>query len=604
MNINPESKPISEIFSIEGRTLYNIPIYQRNYSWHENNIDSLYNDVINEDDGYYIGNLLVTSSNNSNVYNVVDGQQRLTTIALLFLAIFEELKEISTNNLDEKHIQIVYSLRSDIKRKLTTSNGESRLKLLEADQEIYNSFLQVFDDKEKGKYGNRTFGKRYKFIKELIAEKNINENDLKKVANIEGLYNKLNNVELLRITVNDLTDAYSVFTSLNAKGLPLTLIDLLKSYYLSEAVKHYSEKKALEKWNELITIFTINEEPNATAVTQFMQNNYDAFEGEGNASITKKSSLRKYEQLFKDRGHTYMDQLIKNAEIFASIIPKIRDNTSINYGDELQKSINKLSKLEASSVYPLILKILKEFNLGNIDEKSLKEIIEFITNYFVRRNIVLKPKSSNIRSKAIQTVRKLEKEKDLTKNCLDIVKHYLNQISVSDEEFITSLNGSMYDTSPQTVRFVLIELERKYGKYFNKQNKDTLDEINQNGQYIWTLEHILPQGPNLNESWKKMISPENIDYADIIQKENMHKLGNLTLTGYNSEMSNKDFVFKRDYKLQDSKDFLGLRTNLFINESITDNTSNIEKKDSWTVEDINRRTQLLANLIVIEFPIK
>ena len=94
MNINPESKPISEIFSIEGKTIYNIPIYQRNYSWNDNNIESLYNDVINEQSGYYLGNLLVTPSQTEKGFDVVDGQQRLTTISLFLLAIYEELDNI------------------------------------------------------------------------------------------------------------------------------------------------------------------------------------------------------------------------------------------------------------------------------------------------------------------------------------------------------------------------------------------------------------------------------------------------------------------------------------------------------------------------------
>lgn len=602
MKINPESKPISEIFSIEGRTIYNIPIYQRNYSWHENNIEALYNDVINEDDGYYLGNLLVTSTDNPIEYNVVDGQQRLTTIALLFLAIYEALKDINNTDLDPTDLKSFFSLQTDIERKLITAYG-SRLRLLESDQEIFESFLKVFKDQEKGKYGHRTFGKRYKFIQELISEKDDEGELVHDFKKLEYLYSKLNNVELLRITVNDLTDAYSVFTSLNAKGLPLTLIDLLKSYYLSEAVKEFSEKKALERWKDLIAMFMVNEEPNATAVTQFLQNNYDAFEGEGNTSITKKSSLRKYEQLFKVKGHYYMDVLIQNAELFSMMVPKLRTNTSLSYSKNLISTLDKLSKLDASAVFPLVLKLLKSYSESKVNEDNLIVILNYLINYYVRRNIVLKPKSSNIRAKAIQAVRVLNGTIDLNFNGINVVKENLNQISVSDEEFNTSLNGSIYDTSPQTVRFMLIEIERRYGKFFSKQISDTLDDVNQNGQYIWTLEHILPQSPNLTDDWKKMISPENVDYAEIVQKENMHKLGNLTLTGYNSELSNRDFVFKRDYGNGNGTSYLGLRTNLFINESIF-NEASFEAKNTWTVEDINNRTALLAKLIVEEFSIE
>src|SRR5699024_3864764 len=217
----------------------------------------------------------------------------------------------------------------------------------------------VLDSKSKGKFGNRIFGKRYKFIKDLIDDEE--DYDGNKFSKLRQLYNKLNNVELLRITVNDLTDAFSVFTSLNAKGLPLTLIDLLKSYYLSEAVSYYSEKEALEEWNKLIQIFSNDDgEPNSTAITQFLQNNYDAFEGKGTSSITKRKSLREYERLFHDNGYSYMDTLILHAKSFSTIIPRLKSDQEINHGETLKISLNKLSILETSPVYPLMLFLLKE----------------------------------------------------------------------------------------------------------------------------------------------------------------------------------------------------------------------------------------------------
>jgi len=601
MNINPESKPISEIFPIEGGATYNIPIYQRNYSWNNNNIEELYNDVINEETGYYIGNLLVTRIPSTSDFDVVDGQQRLTTIALFFLAIHEELTNLESKNTDPQISGQIYSLKADIARKLRTGKGIPRIKLLEPDAEIFRNYLQVLDNKPKGKFGNRTFGKRYKFIQELIGDKEGNDST-NAFPKINDFYNKLNNVELLRITVNDLTDAFSVFTSLNAKGLPLTLIDLLKSYYLSEAVHHYSEKEALEEWNKLICVFSDDDgEPNSTAVTQFLQNNYDAFEGEGTSSITKQASLRKYEKLFKENGYSYMDTLIINAKLFSTIIPKIKSDQEIEYGEGLKTTIIKLTKLETSPVYPLMIYLLKELNVGKVSEKTVESVFNYLINFYVRRNIVLKPKSSNIRSKAIQTVRLLQNENNLDEVSLSVTKNTLGQISSSNEEFLSSLKGSVYDISPQTVRFILIELERKHGQFFNKQNEDNLDKYNNNGKPVWSLEHILPQNTNLKDIWKEMISPENIDLASNLQKENMHKLGNLTLTAYNAEMSDNCFLEKRDYKPKDSSEYTGLRTKLFINESIVHKGEAIETKNTWTIEDINARTEILANLILQEF---
>src|SRR5699024_3699748 len=143
MNINPESKPISEIFPIEGNIIYRIPNYQRNYSWNNNNIEELYNDVRNEEDGYYIGNLLVTRSSNKYEFDVVDGQQRLTTIALFFLAIYEELTRIEKEYSDSSEIEQIFAMKADIGRKLRTNDYKPRLKLQETDAEIFGNYLQV-----------------------------------------------------------------------------------------------------------------------------------------------------------------------------------------------------------------------------------------------------------------------------------------------------------------------------------------------------------------------------------------------------------------------------------------------------------------------------
>ena len=134
-----------------------------------------------------------------------------------------------------------------------------------------------------------------------------------------------------------------------------------------------------------------------------------------------------------------------------------------------------------------------------------------------------------------------------------------------------------------------------------KQNKDTLDDY-ENGKPIWTLEHILPQNSNLKNAWKEMISPDNVDYAEILQKENMHRIGNITLTGYNSELSDSEFIEKRDYKPKESQEYTGLRTKLFINHSIFLDSKSQSLKTSWTIKDINSRTKLLSDLVLKVFP--
>lgn len=629
MEITPRSYQVREIFQLNKEEFYRIPIYQRNYSWGYDNIEIFFNDVNSEKEGYYIGNLLITPTINvEKSYDVVDGQQRLTTIALMFLAIYhillekEELLDLGDRD-DKKLFTDLANKRYDLRRQLiytdSDDNDRSRLILLDDDMKMYGEFLTILDDKLDYKpYKNRKFGKRYHFIKELIEdeffEKDLEGNykDFKKsIADTYTFSEKLNSLEILRIKVDNLTDAFSIFTSFNSKGLPLTLIDLLKSYYLKSATSSdLTDDEALDNWNELISYFEDdNGEARSNLVTQFLQNYYDTFESDSTSSITKSESLRKYENLFEENDDSYIEDLIESAEIFSSFTNNIgKFNENLNYTGPLSISekdrdidyyIRKLSKLEATSSYPILMFVLLNYKRSRISVKNLVNILKYLTEYYIRRNIVLKPKSSNLRAKALLAVRKLEKEDDLNKNALAHIKSSLDLIVSSDDEFLSSLiHSNIYEINKQTTRIMMIDLERQYNKSFHKQNPDSLDNRNEKGKYFWTIEHILPQSQNLSKSWKEAINiGGNLNDEQILLEhdKNIHKLGNLTLTGYNSEMSNSDFISKRDYQDSITKKYTGLKTELFLNESIFN--GNLDKK-SWNQKDIERRTKYLAKLIV------
>lgn len=278
----------------------------------------------------------------------------------------------------------------------------------------------------------------------------------------------------------------------------------------------------------------------------------------------------------------------------------MRDNMLVDIQENTHKLLTKLSKLESTQVYPIIFYLLDKYHNGSLSTGTLNKVLNWLVNYYVRRNLVLKPKSSNIRAKAIQSVREFNKhENELDLYVFNIVKTNLGSIASSDIEFEQALRSSVYDTSKQTARLILIDLERRYGKSFNKQNPDTLDETTEKGMYIWTLEHILPQTSNLNEDWLSMLKKEtdNPEKIELIKAENIHKFGNLTLTGYNSEMSSRSFKEKRDYKTKNTNTYTGLRTNLFLNESIPEKEYEINEKETWTIKDIKRRTEELAEII-------
>ncbi|ATH63565.1 hypothetical protein BJG87_11590 [Staphylococcus pasteuri] len=359
MDLKPDKKIVSEMFPIEIDVTYNIPIYQRNYSWRDENIEALVKDIEKEDSGYYLGNIIVTERKDKpNFYDIIDGQQRITTILLILLAIYDNLN-ISMEKLNQENEKDLFrdaaNNQGRIKDKILKLDGSSPLLLLSPDKEIYIDLLnRIINNDENAKpHKNKVLGKRYEFTKNLLRNNFFGEKEMLDTNCIEDgtkslihFYNKLNNAEILRITVPNLNDGFTVFTSFNAKGVPLTLIDLFKSFYLKETDGNISQQEATSKWEELISIFyNENDEPISSVVTQFLLNNYDAFESKKQSSITQSSALKLYEKIFKDKGYKYIDELILRAKIFSNISGKIETLDILNLDQDIQKNFLILKNL-------------------------------------------------------------------------------------------------------------------------------------------------------------------------------------------------------------------------------------------------------------------
>lgn len=606
MQISSESRNVLELFPISGNICYRIPPYQRGYSWRDEQIEQLFDDIRNEGSGYYAGNILLTGDTDS--LSVIDGQQRLTTISLMLLAIGEKLISFST-------IEAAIVLKGDIKRQLFNSNNEPRIQLLDQDQKIYVDLLGSLFDKHRKKWGNRSFYKRYRFIRGLLDE------CFDSFSSLNEFYQKLMETNLLRITVPDLGDAFNVFSSLNSKGLPLTLIDLLKGEFLSAAQKIGEQtNQTLTEWDSLSQVLSSDgEDTNTSVVTQFLLNNWDAFESDSSSSTTKTKALSQYQRLLKKKysgGENYLQTLIRRAEVFARII-QLQDYPTDAY--RLGKKLSDLRRLESTQALPLLMYLCTRQDELCLDDADLDEILDSLIAFYVRRNVVLSPKSSNIRARLIGVVRTLQNEKVFGSDIVALIQGALHDLSASDEQFRAALNQPIYDKNETTARYILIALERNVGgcPTFDKGHPDSLDQfvIGPGGKSkpIWTIEHVLPEG-HLPKWWVNDLANGNESRAEELQDELVHLLGNLTLTPYNSELGQKPFYSedhpydgsKRDYKDKQTNKFVGLRSGLFLNESIADveHGELLESKRAWTADDIRRRNDVLADLVVNLYRLK
>ena len=180
----------------------------------------------------------------------------------------------------------------------------------------------------------------------------------------------------------------------------------------------------------------------------------------------------------------------------------------------------------------------------------------------------------------------------------DIVKDCLSKWVASDDVFVRRLNGDIYKENTGAARFILCALAQKS---MTKETWTDLWEYKQyeksnNQVFIWTIEHIFPEGENIPQEWVDMIANGDRDLANEYLQKYVHKLGNLTVTGYNSALSNYSFEQKRDRTNKEGK-FIGYKNGLEVNSELAD-------KEKWTIDDIIDRTERLVNEVaeMFKFP--
>jgi len=227
----------------------------------------------------------------------------------------------------------------------------------------------------------------------------------------------------------------------------------------------------------------------------------------------------------------------------------------------------------------LLLFVEKRFN---ISEPEKIKLIQLLCNYFIRRNVTDFPPTRDLTNAFMEIIRQANMLETYSFDAIrDIILNYGKPSS--DDLFEEKLNGDLYEENVGATRYILssIELSRSETKEryvnFYARNKNL---------FVWTVEHIFPQGENIPEHWVTMVADGDKKLASQIRKDCVHKLGNLTLTGYNSQLSNMSLDKKQNRKNKEGK-YIGFKNGLTLNEAIKDTTS-------WNKDGIERRTDDLA----------
>jgi uncharacterized protein with ParB-like and HNH nuclease domain len=596
------ARNISELLNPEKDLVYFIPKYQREYIWGKHNWELLFDDILNNEKEHFLGSIICINNKDDALdadrLELIDGQQRMTTLSILLGALYVHLKEKRKEDIDNEDLATDLV---NLKYKLILKSDKKTLRLqpsLSGQNSIDYKYvvgkeLDIIETiTAPSRAGNRIIYKAYRYFLSRLREiKKIEETEEIEVFDLKEtlmLLKKINSSIIVKIEVNNLSDAFTLFETLNNRGVPLSPIDLIKNSFLNELekIKENSIDDNYNKWLSLIK----NLSEDYSIQERFLRHFYNAFKNEneinvkGRTKALRSNLIEIYDTLIKRDAINFFDRLYKSSEFYNQLIyPNNEDNSK-----KLKDSLTDLINIGAAPSYSLLLYVYQRHQL-NDDEKI--ELINFLVKYFVRRNITDTPPTRDLDNIFIEIISKLHENKSYE---FSIIKEILKGKMAATMLFEDKLKGDIYDENSGATRFILCKLEES-----NNKTKETFVDLwarDEKGKFIWTIEHIFPQGQNIPEDWIKMIAGGNKDKAKEIQEDYVHQIGNLTLTGYNSKLSNFSFDKKRDRANKDDT-YVGYKNGLFLNEDLEDEIE-------WNQVKIINRGGKLRKLILNLFEIK
>ena len=599
---------IYEILSADGNFYYTIPKYQREYTWGYQQWEALYDDISENNDEYFIGSIIcIPLGDTIKPYlEVIDGQQRLTTISLFLTAIYTRLKE-HKDDLSEDDEDVLPSLRKSLKSK----NSPNEMKLVPQVQNFNkDDFDHLMNEVGLRKasapkhpyYPTRKIMRCYcYFLKRLDKEmEGMSTEDI--ISFLIGKYHKVKQAMLVRIEVSSHSDAYVLFESLNNRGTPLTAIDLMKNLIMARAESNnLTIDDCFNRWQMLLS----NLSDDYGIQERFFRQYYNAFKHRLNEPFqtdndrkkdplgtvaTRSNLLNIFESLINKDLPAFLDDILLCGQIYSWLI--LQDSTETIY----RKALEDLDHIQGAPSYLLLMYLIRNKDGLGITEQEINQLINLLSKYFVRRNITDYPNTRDLTRIFMDIISKIEDAKPTGKDVVSLIVEVLSMPTncASDEQFKRSLEGDVYKDNVGATRYILCKLAEST---MTQEAWTDLWRRTDKKVFVWTIEHIFPEGDNIPQCWVDMIAGGDRELAKKYLEEYTHKIGNLTITGYNSTLGNKSFEEKRDRRSKDGQRFIGYKNGLEINRDIAE-------KETWSIEDIKARTSsLVAQLLeMFKFP--
>ena len=537
-------------------------------------------------------------------YEVIDGQQRLTTLSLLLAALYTRIMEHKDSIDDDMMLDDIRPLRNRLilksDKSMTRVIPQVQNHNLEDYRWILKEHIGLDAVMQKPKFlGLRKMSKAFNYFYDRLGEDVGGRDGIECVRCLLDICRLVCSAVVVQITVDSHADAYTLFASLNNRGVPLSAVDLIKNMLLGKVagVDDGQLDYYFERWQEVLH----NLGDDYKTQERFFRQNYDAFRREVNkpfigesgsqlplGSVATRSNLLKiYEKRMEadDGALKVLDELTENSALYSKIIGLDQEGPD----SELSNQLLELSRAQGVASYLMLLLLFKKQNQLELKDETLALLVKLLVCFFVRRNLTDTPPTRDLERLFISICESLESEGLKGIAAAEYIKKRLVDVSASDASFKERLEGPIYDVNPDMTRYILTVIA---SPSVTKEMKP-LWERYASGNYVWTIEHIFPQGKNIPDEWVKMVADGDMSKAIEVQEKQVHTLGNLTITGYNSKLSNMPFVTKRDRKDVYGAN-VGYRNGLNLNDELV-NT------DTWTSEQIQERTDKLVGLTLKAF---
>ena len=505
-------RKITKLFS-ESDTVFSIPVYQRDYNWQEKQCQRLFKDILqtgkNEKvSSYFLGSIVYIHDGIYGVgekeFHVIDGQQRMTTLTLLFLAIYFKLKgTILAKDADKIYNQYVVNPYSEKEIKLKLLPPEENLYIL--NKISHNKFneLEAFQD--------RNMLKNYLFFEKELE--NLSFDDMKHLSN--GI-EKLIYIDIALEKGKD--DPQKIFESLNSTGLDLSQGDLIRNYILMDLERGEQNRIYKEIWIPIENNCKVSDGSEITSYVSDFIRDYLTLKTEKISS--KPKVFETFKVYYEKENDEKLEDMKKYSEAYSYII-----KPSLEKDKDIQRELDYLKSLDKTVINTFLIGILKDYKDNILEKDELVNMLILLQSYLWRRYITEKP--TNALNKIFQGMYgKISRSGNYYENLVDIL---MAEDFPTDEELESALKLKNVYKDKEKLNYVFKKLE-------NYNHNELIDFENEK----ITIEHIFPQKPN--KAWKENYSDNELEQM-ISFKDT---ISNLTLTGSNSNLSNKAFHEKRD----------------------------------------------------------